>query len=36
MEWKKCFRLKACIDRDDLIGGLAILLFEVAFAAIVG
>lgn len=36
MEWKKCFRLKVYIERDDLIGGLAILLFEVAFAAIVG
>ncbi|MDO4984934.1 MAG: DUF5119 domain-containing protein [Prevotella sp.] len=36
MEWKKCFRLKVYIDRDDLIGGLAILLFEVAFSAIIG
>lgn len=36
MEWKKCFRLKVYIERDDLIGGLAILLFEVAFSAIIG
>ena len=36
MEWKKSYRLKVYINRDDLIGGLAILLFEIAFSAIIG
>ncbi len=36
MDWKNCFRLKVYIDRDDLIGGLLILLFEIVFAAITG
>lgn len=36
MEWMKSFLQKVYIDRNAIIGGLAILLFEIAFSALVG